>query len=411
MKTAIIGTGISGLGAACILNKTDEITVFEKENYIGGHSRTINIKVNGRDYPVDTGFIVFNKRNYPHLTRLFSFLGVKIEKSDMSFGVSIGDGFLEYGSKNMLAQKRNIYRPAYWRMILDIIKFNRRAESYLNTDPDFTLNNMLDALNMGKWFRAYYLQAMGAAIWSCSAETIGEFPAAVFVRFFKNHGLLTINDHPQWYTVTGGSREYIKILTAPFLDQIHLNCGIQTVRREKDGVHLLDSRGREHIFDRVVFACHSDQALSLLQDADTQEGDILGAIKYQENRIIVHDDPYFMPKRRKAWASWIYLSQKGEGKRQQVSLSYWMNNLQNFQTENPVFVTLNPDRRPDPARNYDEHVFSHPVFDAGAVKAQSRMSEIQGRHNCWYCGAYHSYGFHEDGFKAGRDAALRILAA
>ena len=397
MKIAIIGTGISGLGAAFLLNPHHAITVYEINSTVGGHSRTIQIKTDNRSIPVDTGFIVFNKRNYPYLCGLFEHLNVPIETSDMSFGASIQQGWLEYSSKGLFAQKRNLLRPRFWRIITDVLRFNKKALSYLDASPDITLRDLLHQLNMSDWFAHYYLQAMGAAIWSCSVETILDFPAKTFIRFFNNHGLLTVNGHPQWYTVTGGSTEYIKRLTQSFTDKIKTSCGVVNVTRTTEGVLVTDSQGQTGCYDHVVFACHADQALAMLADPLPAEKNILGAFTYQSNHIVVHSDINLMPRRRKSWASWIYLADQTRDQKPIVSLSYWMNNLQNLQTETPVLVTLNPGHTPDPATVYDRHIFRHPVFDTAAVKAQNDLASIQGTDRISYCGAWQSYGFHEDG--------------
>ncbi|HTK85752.1 MAG TPA: FAD-dependent oxidoreductase [Patescibacteria group bacterium] len=393
MKIAIIGTGISGLGAAYLLNPLHNITVYEKNDYIGGHSRTITLP-DGR--AVDTGFIVYNERNYPLLLGLFRHLNVPVIKSEMSFGASIGNGWLEYGSKGMFGQVANILRPRYWRMLADILRFNRQAPAFIDRPGNITLGTCLDQLKMGDWSRRYYIQAMGAAIWSCSIETILDFPAQTFLRFFQNHGLLTVNDHPQWYTVKGGSREYVSRLTASFRDKIVTGCGVKTVSRSGGKVQIHDERGAVREFDHVVFACHADQTLQLLNDADEKERDIFESFGFQENRLIVHRDTSFMPKHRKCWASWVYLSGETEDKKPVVSLSYWMNNLQSLPGD-PVIITLNPGRRPAENTIVDEHVFDHPVFTQAAINAQERIPELQGYKNTWHCGAWQRYGFHEDG--------------
>lgn len=399
-KIAIIGTGISGLGAASLLHPHHDITVYEKGDYLGGHSRTVDVKVGNAIVPVDTGFIVFNKRNYPLLTRLFDYLQVPITNSDMSFGASIDSGWLEYGTRrpgDFFAQKRNLFRPAFWGMIADILKFNRRAKSYLVNDPSFTLGDCLDDLGMRPWFRQYFLLAMGGAIWSTPLAEMLKFPASTFIRFFENHGLLTINDHPQWYTVQGGSREYVRRLAEPFKDRIHLNRGIKKVRREETRVVVEDWYGQTATFDEVVFACHADQALGMIADASIHEHTILSTFKYQPNRALLHRDTSFMPLRRNAWASWVYLSEGKTDQHPRVSLSYWMNNLQPLATEQPLFVTLNPGREPNPDLVFDEVMFEHPVFDAAAIASQSKIDGIQGHNRLWFCGAYQRYGFHEDG--------------
>jgi predicted NAD/FAD-binding protein len=397
MKIAIIGSGISGLGAAYLLSAQHDIAVYEKNDYIGGHSRTINVSNEHGSTPVDTGFIVFNNWNYPNLLGLFNQLDVPYEKSDMSFGVSINDGWLEYASGGLFAQKSNLFRPAFYGMLKDVFRFNKLAPAYIEQSPNLTLQECLDELNMGDWFRRYYLLAMGAAIWSCPVDTVMQFPASTFLRFFKNHGLLSINNRPQWYSVTGGSREYIKRLTAPFADKIKLNCGVKKVLRLDDGVMVIDEHGEQQQYDQVVFACHADQALKMIEHASEQEKQLLGAFAYQDNQIIVHTDKSFMPEHKQCWASWVYLSEQRQDNNSVVSLSYWMNNLQSLDTEQDILVTLNPGRRPDESKILDEHHFSHPIFDVAAVEAQSNISQIQGVDKFWFCGAYQRYGFHEDG--------------
>ncbi|MBU0801082.1 MAG: FAD-dependent oxidoreductase [Alphaproteobacteria bacterium] len=408
MKIGIIGTGIAGLGIAHLLHTAHDITIYEPNNYPGGHSRTIDIIDKDRAVPVDTGFIVFNHRNYPHLTALFKYLDVPTTPSRMSFGASISKGWLEYASTGMFAQKSNLLRPAFWGMVTDILRFNRTALAYIGDRTDMTLRECLDGMRMGDWFRRYYLQAMGAAIWSCPVETILEFPAHSFLRFFENHGLLTVNDHPQWHTVKGGSREYVARLTAPFKDRIRLQCGAQQVRREGNAVFIHDTRGDTEKYDAVIFACHADEARRLLQEPSADEERILSSFKYQENRVVVHTDTSFMPRRRACWSSWVYLSETHEDKSDCVSLSYWMNNLQAFETETPVIITLNPGRAPAAHLIHDEYVFDHPVFTREAVAAQSQIDSIQGVANIWYCGAYQRYGFHEDGLLSAVNVAAKL---
>lgn len=398
MKYAIIGSGISGLSAAYALhNAGHDITLYEKNDYLGGHSRTIDLKIDNKSIPVDTGFIVFNYRNYPHLTALFDHLKAPVEKSDMSFGADIANGWLQYSSKNIFKRFQNLLRPAYWKMLFDVIKFNRRAEDYLEKSADITIRQCLDELGLGVWFRNYYLQAMGAAIWSCPISKIEEFPAKTFVRFFKNHGLLTINDHPQWYTVTGGSREYVKILSESFADKIKLSCGVGKVVRNDKGVIVHAEDGSQDIFDEVVFGCHADQALKMIEKPTAQEKEILSAFTYQDNKVVVHSDLNFMPSDKSCWASWVYLSDNRHDKSGNVSLSYWMNNLQNLDTDTSIIITLNPSQNPQSSLTYNTHHFDHPVFDRGAIDAQEKIGDIQGSDKFWFVGAYQRYGFHEDG--------------
>ena len=405
MKIAIIGTGISGLGAAYLLNPHHDITVYEKNAYIGGHTRTIEVQAGDTKTPVDTGFIVFNNWNYPNLLGLFKQLDVPYQNSDMSFGVSIEDGWLEYGSSGMFAQKKNLLRPAYWGMLADILRFNKQALTYIERDVDITLQDCLDQLSMGEWFRRYYLLAMGAAIWSCPVDTIMKFPARTFLQFFKNHGLLSVNDRPQWYTVTGGSREYVSRLTDSFKDKIKLGTPVKKVARQGkkwsvDG----------EVYERVIFACHADEALKMIDDPSSYEG-VIGAFDYQDNKIIVHSDTSFMPRERKCWASWVYLSESRKDKNNAVSLSYWMNNLQNLDPAYPLIVTLNPGRRPQEDLILDEHTFSHPIFDLKAIKAQEKITDIQGKDGLWFCGAYQRYGFHEDGLLSAVNVAKAMGAS
>lgn len=407
MKIAIIGTGISGLGAAYLLQNHHDITLFEKNTYIGGHSRTKTINVHGQNVAVDTGFIVFNNWNYPNLLGLFKELKVPYVKSNMSFGVSVDKGWLEYSSNDLFAL-RNLVRPSYWRMLRDITKFNKQALAYIEKDPAITLGQCLQELKMGAWFKDYYLLAMGAAIWSCPLETIMAFPARTFLRFFKNHGLLSINNRPQWYTVEGGSQEYVKRLTESFRDKININCAATKVAQHNGSWEVTDSNGQADIYDQVIFACHADEAIKICGDLSAEQQDVIGAFSYQENTVILHSDQSFMPKNKKTWASWIYLSEKKQDKNPAVALSYWMNNLQPLNTDTPVIVTLNPERRPNQEMIYDEHIFSHPVFDLKAIQAQERIQTLQGDKGLWFCGAYQRYGFHEDGLLSAVNIAKKM---
>lgn len=411
MKIAIIGAGISGLGAAYMLADQHDITLYEKNKYIGGHSRTIDVTTAKTTIAVDTGFIVFNNWNYPNLLGLFGELGVPYLKSDMSFGVSIENGWLEYSSYGLFTQKKNLFRLQYWKMLANIIRFNKQAPKYIERDSDISLGDCLEELQMSRWFKQYYLLAMGAAIWSCPLETILEFPAQTFLRFFKNHGLLNIKNRPQWYTVKGGSRAYVAKLMSNILPKINvMNGAVKVQQNTSDSFAVTDTSGITNIYDQVIFACHADEALALIENPTEQEYSVLGAFRYQSNKVIVHSDESFMPKIRKCWASWVYLSETQEDKKQTVSLSYWMNNLQSLPDDKTILVTLNPDRRPDAQHIIDEHVFSHPIFDLSAIKAQQRISEIQGARGLWFCGAYQRYGFHEDGLLSAVNVAESLGA-
>lgn len=405
MKIAVIGSGISGLSAAYLLDRVHDVTVFEKNDYLGGHTRTVSVRPDGAeaDIPVDTGFIVFNYRNYPLLAQLFAELDVPVQESDMSFGLTVDSGWFEYGTPkpwNVFAQKRNLLRPAYWRMMGDVLKFFRQAPRYLDRTSDVSLGQCLDELEMGDWFRRYFLMPMGAAIWSCPPETMLAFPAATFIRFFRNHGLLTLNDQPQWYTVTGGAREYVDRLTNAFSGRIVRSGAARIERPDRaagGNCFVTAQDGARYAFDQVVLACHADQALALLDDATDDERAVLSAFEYQKNRTVLHGDTSFMPRRRAAWSSWTYLMEHRDRDAPDITMSYWMNRLQSLDRRFPLLETLNPARAPDPALVYDEFEFEHPVFDRAAIDAQDRISDIQGVRNTWFCGAWQRYGFHEDG--------------
>ncbi len=398
MKIAIMGSGISGLSSAYALHHAGhDITLYEKNDRLGGHSRTIEIRGDDNEnIPVDTGFIVFNYRNYPHLTALFDHLGVAVEKSDMSFGVDIHNGWLQYSSKNIFRRVQNLVRPQYWKMLFDVMKFNKNAKKYLDKNTSITIRQCLDELKMGKWFQDYYLQAMGAAIWSCPLNKIEQFPAKTFIRFFENHGLLTINDQPQWYTVSGGSREYIKKIIEDFEDKIKLSSPVTGVQH-KDNQVIVATPNSEEIFDHVIFACHADQAINMINSPTVEQHNVLDRFPYQQNKVVVHRDLDFMPSDKSCWASWVYLTENKEDKSDTVSLSYWMNNLQNLKTKENVIITLNPEKIPKENLIDDVHYFDHPVFNRAAIEAQDKISEIQGQNNLWFVGAYQRYGFHEDG--------------
>ncbi len=401
MKIAVIGAGISGLSAAYLLNQNHDVYLYEKNDYIGGHTRSIDIMPadKNKDITVDTGFIVFNHRNYPLLTPMLKHLGVESYPSDMSFSLSVDEGWLEYGTQslgNIFAQKRNLMRPQYLNMLKDILKFNKQALDYLDKGSDVSLKQCLDELKMGNWFRNYFLLPMGGAIWSCPISHIQSFPASTFIRFFQNHGLLSINDQPQWYTVKGGAKTYVEKITAALGKQIRLG-GVKKVIRQKNKSIVVDNLGNEDSFDHVVIATHGDQALSMLEKPTKKEKEVLSKFKYQENKIYVHGDPSCMPQRKSAWASWSYVLKERHDENPHISLTYWMNKLQNLDTKEPIFVTLNPSTPPPESLIYDYHVFEHPIFDKAAIDAQKEISSIQGEKGTWYCGAYQRYGFHEDG--------------
>jgi uncharacterized protein len=307
---------------------------------------------------------------------------------------------LEYGTmdlKNIFAQKSNMLNLKFLGMIKDILKFNKNARAYLECDPSITLKDCLEELRLGQWFQKYYLLAMGGAIWSTPVASMLNFPAKTFIRFFENHGLLTLHNHPQWYTIKNGSREYIKCLTEKFSDHILLNRGVTKVVRQEHKVVVYDDKGGIKNYDQIIFACHPDQVLKIIENPSEEESNILSKFNYNPNKMVVHGDTSFMPKRKEAWASWVYLSDNQDDHHPRISLSYWMNNLQSLKTNTPIIATLNPAREPLKNLIYDEYWFEHPVFSAAAIKAQEKMDAIQGKNRFWFCGAYQRYGFHEDG--------------
>ncbi len=416
-RVAVIGSGISGLSAAWLLRDSAQVTLFEADARFGGHSHTYVVEEADREVAIDTGFMVFNRPNYPLLSRLFEELGVRTYATDMSFSVSLDQGRLEYAGSSLaslFAQRSNLARPGFWRMLADIMRFNRAARALLQRPSAMEngrLRDFLDRHRLGERFRQDYLFPMAAAIWSCPREAVADFPARSFVRFFANHGLIDLVDRPQWQTLVGGSRSYVSRLVSD-LGPVRAREGspVAFVRRLEQGVQLGLEDGRREQFDQVIFACHSDQALQLLADASPSETAMLNSVPYQPNRVLLHTDPALMPKRRAVWASWNYLDGAARSGEEAVSVTYWMNSLQRLNTETPYFVTLNPVREPDPGQVLAEFEYAHPVFDAGSQQLQSRLETVQGRDGVWFCGAWTGYGFHEDGMRSGVDVALRLGA-
>lgn len=406
-KIAIIGAGISGLASAYYLAKNYDVTVYESAERLGGHARTV-IAGKNNNQPVDTGFIVFNYATYPYLTRLFEELDVPVIKSEMSFGASIGGGTLEYGLSSLralTAQKRNLLRPQFYKMIWDILKFGKHAEAAA-TDDDKTISELVDELGLGKWFRDNYLLPMCGAIWSTPIEEIDQFPAKSLVRFFRNHALLAGAGKHQWWTVKGGSIEYVRRLEAALKLRgvdIRLDSAVMNVARGSEGVQVTTMQGNTTHFDEVIFACHSDQTLAILGTGSiAAERNALGAIRYQPNTAVLHSDPSLMPKRRACWSSWAYRSQNGS-----IGVTYWMNRLQNIPESDPLFVTLNPTQPIPQSAIYDQVEFAHPIFDRAALKAQQKIRGMQGKNRTWFTGAWNRHGFHEDGIAS----AMRVVRA
>lgn len=405
-RIAIIGGGISGLAAAYLLSPQHRVTLYEAQKRLGGHARTV-MAGRGGDQPVDTGFIVFNYANYPHLTRLFRELDVPVAKSDMSFGATIDGGKIEYGLREvsaLLGQKRNALRPGFWHMLRDIHRFNTHAEPAAQ-DPSMTIADLMDKLGLGDWFQRYYLMPICGAIWSTPPSEIRSFPAQTLIQFFRNHALLSSSGQHQWWTVQGGSIEYVRRLEARLrLIGCTLRTGTPIARVERDSLGAtVFAEGKSERFDEIIFACHSDQALRLLAGPTPAETKILSNIRYQDNRAVLHRDITQMPQRRACWSSWVYRADTRQ-KETKIGITYWMNRLQNIPESDPLFVSLNPTNDIPDHLIYDDTVFRHPVFDAAAVRAQSDLRKIQGQSNTWFAGAYTRHGFHEDGFAS----AVRI---
>ncbi len=399
MKIAIIGTGIAGNVAAFHLCKEHDITVFEANDHVGGHSHTHNIEWNGRHYAVDTGFIVFNYKTYPHFTHLLKELNVAVQPSSMSFSVKCERTGLEYNGNtlnSMFAQRRNLFKPSFYRMIKDILRFNREAPALLETnDASSSLGEFLQRNRYGREFIEQYLVPMGAAIWSADPKQMYEFPAGFFIRFFHNHGLLSVNQRPQWYVISGGSREYVRKLTAPFADRIRTRAPVELITRRATHVNIKVRGAEVEKFDQVFIATHSDQALHMLGDASTAERDILGAIPYQRNEAVLHTDANILPKRRLAWAAWNYHLLRNEQER--VPVTYNMNILQGLSATDQFCVTLNNSAAINPDKILKRISYDHPVFTPQGLAAQKRQYEINGVNRTYFCGAYWRYGFHEDG--------------
>ncbi len=399
MKIAIIGSGIAGNVVAHRLHRDHDITVFEAARHVGRHTHTHNVEQQGHYYQVDTGFIVFNDRTYPNFIALLDEIGVASQESSMSFSVRNESSGLEYNGttlNTLFAQRRNILRPSFLTMIRDILRFNREAPALLSEPGgELPLGDLLTRGRYGRAFIEHYIVPMGAAIWSTDAESMLKFPARFFVRFLHNHGMLSVNDRPTWRTIRGGSATYVEKLTAPFRDRIRLATPVESVRR-LPGCVIVKARGMEaERYDSVFFACHSDQALALLPDADNAEREVLGAIPYQHNEAVLHTDTSLLPKRRLAWAAWNYHVLPGH--RGPVALTYNMNILQRLNAPTPFLVTLNRSDAINPSRIIKKITYHHPLFTPESVSAQTRQRELNGERGTYFCGAWWRNGFHEDG--------------
>lgn len=412
-KIAVIGAGISGVGAAHALAKDHKVVLFEAEERLGGHARTRMAGPN-RDQAVDTGFIVFNYANYPHLTKLFDDLDVPVTKSNMSFGASFSGGRMEYGLASMnalFAQRSNIASPKFLRMVRDILKFNAKGLQ-ASQDETLTIRQLLEKLNLSNYFRDHYLLPFSGAIWSTPKEKILDFPAYAMMRFFDNHALLGATGQHQWYTVDGGSREYVSRLGADMTKRgidIRLGAPIDAVRRTDAGADVKTHGADWENFDEVVFATHSDDTLRMLSDASAVEKSVLGAVRYQPNKVVLHSDTSIMPKRRQVWSSWVY-SEDAQRTDTEINLTYWMNSLQPWLKGEEMMVTLNSNRPIKEELIWDEVSLRHPVYDLEAIAAQEAAATMNGTNRTWFCGAWMKNGFHEDGLSSGLDVVRSLNA-
>jgi len=424
-RIAVIGSGISGLSAAYHLREQAEVTLFEAGSYFGGHTHTVDVTLPSPQgmvtYGVDTGFLVFNERTYPGLIGLFAELQVQTSASDMSFSVKTpgasGQRAMEWSGSNLntvFAQRSNLFNPTFLGMLRDVLRFNTLANALADRGEDHALmqplGEFLEAHKFGHAFRHWYLLPMLGCIWSCPTDQMLQFPVATMVRFCHNHGLIQVVNRPQWFTVTGGAKHYVEKLLR-HIAHSHLQTPVERIERNRSGARVFTKNGAED-FDTVVMACHAGQALSLLAQPTPQEQALLGAIRYHPNRAVLHTDTSVMPKKKLAWAAWNYERATDLGlESSRVCLHYWINRLQPLPFSQDVIVSLNPLSNIDPNKVLGEYDYAHPVFDLAAIKAQSQLKDLQGQQNTWYAGAWMGYGFHEDGFKAGRDAATGVLAA
>ena len=412
MKIAIIGAGISGLSAAYYLRSNHQITVFEEQGSIGGHTATVDVQVDGERHAIDTGFIVYNDWTYPNFISLLDELGVESKPTEMSFSVRCDSTGLEYSGSDingLFAQRRNILRPSFYGMLKDIMRFNRESIEDLQKgeiDDDISLGKYLTLGGYGEEFINRYLIPMGCAIWSASTARMIDFPLKFFIQFFNNHGLLSINNRPQWRVIKKGSRSYLPPLVENFRDRIVTNSQIEAVRRRQQGVSVIMRNGEKMDFDHVVFACHSDQAYALLQDATESEKTFLSSIPYSDNEVVLHTDESLLPDTRRAWASWNYWLREGD--QQKPVLTYNMNLLQRIESKKTFCVTLNASDAIDPDKIIGRYQYSHPVFSAQSVEAVANFQEINGLSNTWFAGAYMGNGFHEDGVSSGKRVADAI---
>lgn len=413
-RVAVVGSGISGTSAAWALSKTHDVVLYESAAKLGGHTATVDIDYDGTSVAVDTGFIVYNEFNYPNLTALFAHLGVETHASNMSFALSLDHGRLEWSGAtyaSLFAQKRNVVSLSFLLMLKEIVRFNNACVADRNSGAtrDKSIGDYLEFRRFSAKFRDDYLIPMAAAIWSTPRLKMLEFPADAFITFFENHRLIH-NERPDWRTVTGGSRNYLAKLLQSLPTGIRTERAVTSLYRSGHHVYVTDSSGATEMFDKAIVACHSDQALKLLKNADDLERQILGAIPYRPNRVVLHRDAGLMPKRKRAWSAWNYLRSTKDGAEPEVSVTYWMNRLQGIADDKPLFITLNPPHEPKPGTVFGEWSYEHPQFDAAAIKAQALLPQLQGRNGVWFAGAWTGFGFHEDGLRSGLEAAEALGA-
>jgi len=408
LNIAVIGSGISGLSAAWLLSQRHSVTLYEQDRRIGGHSNSVYVP-SCEDY-VDTGFIVYNEPNYPNLTALFKHLEIRTQPAEMSLSISLGGGALEYSGSNLrglFAQPRNAASPRFWSMLRDLRRFYQSAPLDLPEleQRSITLGEYLDERRYGRPFRDDHLLPMAGAIWSATPSAILDYPAANFIRFYENHGLLKLTNRPAWRSVTGGSRNYVELLTSSFLNRIRMGNAVTAVQSADKTVCVRDQNGRVEKFDHAVIATHADHALALIVDPSPEERTTLRAFRYSRNRAVLHSDASLMPRRRSVWSSWNYIQSRDDGA-ESPTVTYWLNRLQSLRTDRPIFLTLNP--RIAPRDTHHETYYDHPLFDQAAIAAQRTLWSLQGRGHLWFCGSYFGYGFHEDGLQAGLAVAENI---
>ena len=405
MKIGVIGSGVSGLVSALTLQEKFEVSLFEKNSKIGGHSNTVTIEQENNKYSVETGFIVLNDKNYPIFTSLLKHLNIGVNNSSMSFSVSVDKGQFEYSSSyiGLLGQTKNIIDPKYWGMLRDINYFYNNALKDVKDCPDNeTLGQFLKRFNYSNKFIDYHLVPMTASIWSCPTKSILNFPIKSLLVFFENHKLLNIYNRPKWSTVNKGSREYVKKIQSLLKGKIYTNTKVNKISKSKEGIRVHYQDGIK-TFDKVILACHADQSSEILIEDFSEEANLLKDFKYQKNTSILHSDINFMPKRKSVWSSWNYITETGNSGN--LSITYWMNELQGISSPKPILLSLNPKILPNPDLIYGQYSYSHPILDNNAINIQKKLSSIQGKNNLWFCGAWTGFGFHEDGVKSAVEIA------